>query len=150
MITIKKTNNTDPDFIQLINILDLELAITDGEDHDFYHQFNGVENIVHILIAHEDEQAIACGAFKVVSEDLVEIKRMFTLEKARGKGLARSILEQLEVWAGQLGYKACILETGKKQKAALALYNKMGYEITENYGQYVGLDTSLCFKKHLR
>ena len=42
---------------------------------------------------------------------------------------------------------SCILETGTRQKAAIALYHKCGYKIISNYGPYVGVKNSLCFKK---
>ena len=52
MITlkIKKTSATDLPFKSLIGLLDKDLAITDGEEHDFYHQFNGTEQIKHVLL----------------------------------------------------------------------------------------------------
>ncbi|CAN5592271.1 hypothetical protein BH10BAC5_BH10BAC5_07190 [soil metagenome] len=67
----------------------------------------------------------------------------------RGKGIAPKILEELEKWAAELGYKKCILETGKNQTEALALYRKSGYKEIPNYEQYVNMRNSLCFEKIL-
>ena len=46
-------------------------------------------------------------------------------------------------------YAQFILETGKKQPEAIALYTKKGYHITPNYGQYAGVENSVCFEKYI-
>jgi len=50
----------------------------------------------------------------------------------------------------ELGFSRCILETGYNQPEAIALYKKCGYQITENYGQYIGVKNSICFEKILQ
>ena len=60
------------------------------------------------------------------------------------------ILISLEKWASELGYKKAILETGKGQPEAIALYQKAGYQIIENYGPYKGLDNSVCMGKNIQ
>lgn len=75
---------------------------------------------------------------------------MFTLPIGRGKGIASLILAELETWAVELGYSTCILETGFNQPEAIALYQKNGYNRIDNYGQYAGVETSLCFEKEVR
>ncbi len=80
----------------------------------------------------------------------MEIKRMFTLPEARGIGIASLILAALESWAAELDFSKCILETGFKQPEAIALYEKNGYSRIENYGQYAGVENSLCFEKKLK
>jgi hypothetical protein len=42
-----------------------------------------------------------------------------------------------------------ILETGFMQKEAISLYQKLSYTITENYGQYIGIENSVCMKKNI-
>ena len=42
------------------------------------------------------------------------------------------------------------LETGRKQPEAIALYQKSGYRLTENYGQYVGVENSVCMRIDLK
>tara|TARA_R110002050_G_scaffold204327_2_gene339761 strand:+ start:70767 stop:71213 length:447 start_codon:yes stop_codon:yes gene_type:complete len=146
---ILKTDSSNSDFIQLIALLDADLAIKDGDDHAFYDQFNKVNDIKHVLVAYANDTAIACGAIKEYDSDSVEIKRMFTDSDYRGKGAASEILQHLENWAKALGYKKCILETGIKQLEAIGLYPKNGYHRISNYGQYSGLKTSVCFAKVL-
>jgi putative acetyltransferase len=147
MATLIRTNSKNPDFIQLVKLLDLELAIADGEEHSFYKQFNKIDHIRFVVLAYEENKPIACGAIKTFDSDTMEVKRMYVAENQRGKGIAVKILEELEKWTKELGYHRCILETGKRQEAAIILYKKSGYEIIPNYGQYIGVENSLCFEK---
>ncbi len=147
MIKILRTDANNKDFHQLVQSLDQYLAITDGEDHAFYDQYNKLDDIKHIIIYYENNIALGCGAFKEHDQETVEIKRMFTTEKARGKGVASKILEHLESWSSELSYKRCILETGIRQYEAVRFYKKLGYQLIQNYGQYVGVKDSLCFEK---
>ena len=80
----------------------------------------------------------------------MEIKRMFTLAGSRGKGLASLVLKELESWAAEMLYEKCILETGKKQPEAIRLYQKNGYKLIPNYGQYAGVENSVCFEKNIK
>lgn len=149
MITFVRTNSINKDFIRLVKDLDSFLAITDGEDHAFYNQFNQLDTIKHVLVAYINEIPVACGAIKQFDATAMEIKRMFTSEKARGKGIASKILFELEKWASELNFKRCILETGTRQVEAIGLYKKNQYVLIENYGQYTGIEESLCFEKKL-
>jgi len=149
MIQLIKTNSKNNDFIQLVKQLDTELAIKDGDDHEFYHQFNGITNLNYVVVAYKNAQAIGCGAIKPLDTSSMEVKRMFVPETARGLGIATKILNELENWAANLGYDKCILETGKKQVEAIALYKKCGYQIIPNYAQYKGIENSICFDKQL-
>lgn len=72
---------------------------------------------------------------------------MFVKPECRGQGIAQAVLAELESWAGELGFKECVLETGKKQPEAIRLYQKSGYELIPNYGQYAGIENSVCMKK---
>jgi len=74
---------------------------------------------------------------------------MFVKSTERGQRIAYKILSELELWAKKNGFKDTILETGDKQHEAIALYQKLGYAITSNYGQYSDLATSICMKKEL-
>lgn len=150
MITTKRTNYSDSDFIKLVTLLDEDLRVRDGEeDHEFYHQFNSISSINHCIVAFENNVPIGCGAIKPFDNLTMEVKRMFIIREHRGKGIAANILTELESWAQELGVSKCILETGYNQPEAIALYKKCGYEIFENYGQYRGVKNSICFKKTL-
>ena len=144
-----RADSTHKDFIKLVAQLDAELADRDGEDHAFYHQYNSIDDLNHVLISYVDAQPVSIGAMKAFEPGSVEIKRMYTLPGYRGKGIATRILLALELWANELGYKRCVLETGKRQPEAIQLYLKNGYKRIANYGQYAGIDNSLCFEKEV-
>lgn len=150
MPTFTRTDSSDKDFRYLVSLLDKDLAIRDGDEHAFYSQFNKIENIRNVVVAYDNENAIGAGAFKEYQPAVVEIKRMFVLPEYRGKGIAFEILRQLEKWAAELNNTESILETGKKQPEAIALYQKSGYKIIPNYGQYENVQNSVCMSKKIR
>ncbi len=143
---IVRTNSKHPDFQALVKELDSYLAITDGEEHDFYNQFNKIEKLDHVLVLYRNEQAAACGGMKKWKRGM-EIKRMYCKETFRRRGYSTAILSHLENWSMELGAEYCLLETGKRQKEAIAFYQALGYHKIPNYGPYNGVENSLCFKK---
>lgn len=149
MIKLVRTNSENIDFINLVKDLDAFLKITDGDEHEFYNQYNNIDVIKHTVVAYLNNQPVGCGALKPFDIESIEIKRMFTQTEARGNGIATKILQELEAWAKELNYKSCILETGIRQIEAIALYKKNSYQLMPNYGQYINVVNSLCFKKNL-
>ena len=149
MISIIRTNSGNTDFVELVRHLDVELAERDGKDHSFYAQFNKIDMIKHVVVAYDDGQPVACGAIKEYEPGTMEVKRMFTRLDHRGKGIAAGVLSELEKWAAEMNYSKCVLETGKKQPEAIRLYEKSGYKLIPNYGQYAGVENSVCFEKSL-
>ena len=147
---MKRTDADDPDFIELVKQLDADLAKRDGEEHSFYSRFNKIDKIRHAVVAYENDQPTGCGAIKEFTPSIMEVKRMYTNPDCRGKGIAGRILSELEKWATELSCEKCILETGKRQEEAVSLYQKNGYRLIPNYGQYDGIDNSLCFEKKLK
>lgn len=146
---IRRTNSVDEDFSKLIRTLDEELNLRNDKIQLDYDKFNNVESIQTVVIAYEDEKAVACGCFKPYDDVRVEVKRMFVEPLFRGKGLSKQILSEIEKWAQEIGYVKAILETGKKQTEAISLYQNCGYQQIENYGQYKNFPNSLCFEKEL-
>ena len=144
-----RTDSDNEDFKALVKLLDADLAIRDGADHAFYAQYNYIDKIRNAVVAFIDNKAVACGAFKKISDSAVEIKRMYVAENLRGQGIAQKVLAELEKWAGELKFSSCILETGKKQPEAIRLYQKAGYTIIKNYGQYENIENSVCMEKKM-
>lgn len=149
MITIIRTNSDNEDFIELVKYLDADLAERDGADNSFYAQFNKIDKIKYAVVGYEDGKPISCGAIKEYSPGVMEIKRMYTSPQGRGKGMASKVLTELEIWAAEMAYQKCILETGKRQPEAIELYKKNGYNLISNYGQYAGIGNSVCFEKQI-
>ncbi|GGH12366.1 GNAT family N-acetyltransferase [Pedobacter zeae] len=148
-LTLIRTDSGNADFRKLVALLDQDLAIRDGNDHTFYAQFNKVDAIKEVIVAYQNNIPVGCGAIKPFSTTEAEVKRMFVHPDYRNKGIAAKIVTALENWAMEIGFSATVLETGKKQPEALALYQKIGYRVTPNYGQYIGVDNSVCMAKSL-
>jgi len=149
MIRLKHTDKENEDFKNLVILLNAELKIIDGEEHGFYNQFNSTESLNHVLIVYVNDDPLACGALRKRNHETMEIKRMYTAQEARGQGLASIVVHGLEKWAKELGYLNCVLETGKRQLAAIALYEKNGYHKIPNYEPYENVDNSVCYGKEL-
>lgn len=150
MITIKRTTSDNNDFNSLVAPLDKYLAFLDGDDHAFYAQYNKSSLLKNALVCYDGDIPVGIGAYKEFEPNVAEIKRMYTLPEYRGKGIAKAILAELEAWAKEEGYTTAILETGHMQKDAIGLYHKLGYQDIPNFGQYVGVDNSVCMKKELK
>ncbi len=150
MITIARTDSENQDFKEMVRMLDDYLAVIDGKDHSFYAQFNKLDKIRHVVVAYDHVQPVGCGAMKEYASDTMEIKRMYVPPGQRKKGIATTILFELERWAGELSYAKCILETGRRQSEAVALYQKSGYRVIPNFGQYAEVENSICFEKVIR
>lgn len=146
---IIRTDSSNPDFRALVVLLDQDLRIRDGEEHAFYATYNTLDKIGQVVVAYLDNRAVGCGAIKPYSGKIIEIKRMFVLPDCRGQGIAGTVLAELERWAAELCFAEAILETGKKQPEAIRLYEKSGYSLIPNYGQYQGIENSVCMSKRL-
>ena len=149
MIRLIRTDSDNNDFIELVKLLDAELAILDGDEHAFYAQLNKTDKIKHVIVAYENDKPISCGAIREYSLTIMEVKRMYTLPGHRGKGLATKVLNELEKWVSELTFQKCILETGWRQPDAIRLYEKNGYSRIPNYGKYAGIANSVCFEKEI-
>ncbi len=149
MIRIKRTDSDDTDFRMLVSALDKDLAVRDGDEHAFYAQYNKIDMIRHVVVAYDGNEAVGCGAVKSYEPGIVEVKRMYVPPHRRGQGIAAIVLRELEQWAAELSNIAFVLETGLKQPEAIALYRKCGYKEIPNFGQYAGVNNSVCFRKDL-
>jgi len=148
-ITLKITNNNDPDFKYLVTLLDGYLLVLNGEEQSNYTPHNKLDYLDTAVVVYQDNQPAGCGCFKKFDNDTVEIKRMFVKDDSRGKGIASSILNELELWAKETGFKYTVLETLKHNSEAVNLYTKQGYSVIDNYGPYITLTNSVCMQKVL-
>jgi putative acetyltransferase len=147
VITIIRTDSANSDFNTLVQHLDNELWSRYGEEQSFFDQFNKLNDIKHVVVVYQDDVPMGCGSIKHYMDNVAEVKRMYVAPALRGRGIAMQILSELEQWAKELSFRACILETGIAQPEAIRLYEKAGYIIIPNFGQYVGIESSVCMKK---
>lgn len=142
-----RTTSESTDFQSLVQDLDAYLTVVNGESHSFFNQYNQINHLKNCVVVYVNNEPIGCGALKIFDTEIMEIKRMYVKENYRGKGVAKFILTALEQWAKEIGNKACVLETSKTMLDAVSLYKSFGYLRIPNYGQYIGVEVSICFKK---
>lgn len=147
--TLIRTDSDHRDFRVLVTALDEELKIRDGENFQFYAHLNKTAFLKYAVLLYESGSAAGCGSFRPYADGIMELKRMYVLPAKRGRGIASAILNALEDWCRELRMKKCILETGKNQPEAIALYEKHGYSSIPAYGKYQGSENSVCFEKKL-
>ena len=148
MFSLVRTNSENIDFISLTKLFDAFLIEIDGDEKDFFAQYNQIY-LDKVVVCYENDIALGCGAIKDYNSETAEIKRMFVLPELRGKSIASKILSELENWAKELNFISVHLETSQKLESAITLYRKFGYMDIPNYGQYVGVESSMCMKKSL-
>jgi GNAT superfamily N-acetyltransferase len=85
------------------------------------------------IVGREGDEAVCCGGVKRLPDGSCEIKRMYVVPHARGRGLAHALLSVLEDHARRLGYTVAKLDTGPHQPHAERMYRNAGYEETENF-----------------
>lgn len=149
MVKLLRTASSNTDFHKLVVELDKELATRNGDANTFFAQFNKISHINHVVLAYDGMEVIGCGAIKPFNGDTMEVKRMYVPIERRQRGIASLILHELESWAKEMNYATCILETGLQQPEAIQLYKKNFYKVIPNYGQYQGVEGSICFEKSI-
>jgi putative acetyltransferase len=105
------------------------------------------------FIARLNGEAVGCGGVALFG-DYAEVKRMYTRETARGRGVGKALLARIEVAACNAGRRVLRLETGIRQTAAIGLYQRWGFRRSAPFGHYAGLPphriaTSVFYEKSL-
>jgi putative acetyltransferase len=143
--------------LELIAALNAELS-RDYPPSQRFHSLDAAEVAAGsgaFLVAWLDGAPAGCGAVRMLPADgilgaaVAELKRMYVVPAARGRGLSRAILSELETRATALGATRVVLETGDKAHAALGLYQSAGYSRIPCFGAYAASPTSVCFEKRL-
>ncbi len=149
--SIECTNGKDERFIKLCNRLDSYLQQIIGADkqNTQYVQYNSLVDIHDVILIIDNEEAVGCGAVKRYDDHTMEMKRLYVKDEYRHKGYGRAIVEALETLARKKEVKTLILETGVPLVAAQKMYISCDFKVIENYGQYKGIDSSVCMSKQL-
>lgn len=145
---IIRTNFQNPEFIKLIELLNLDLAKRDGENHPLS-QFNDATNLNYVVLVFKKGEAIGCGAISEYHDNSMEIKRMYVSPEARGQRAGEKILLELENWSRELEKSKCLLFMGSNQPEASKLYQRNGYSFIEKYGKLKNIPDSICLAKDL-
>jgi ribosomal protein S18 acetylase RimI-like enzyme len=150
-ITIRQAPYDDPGVQHVIPLVMAELSRRyggSGDDTPVKPSDFTPPHGAFLLATDGDGTIVGCVAWRSHDRD-AELKRMFTITEARGRGIGRQLLAAVEASARAAGRERMILETGDKQPEAIALYEKYGYERIEDFGYYAGDEGVLCYAKKL-
>lgn len=151
MIVTKRTNAGDADFQSLVVQLDKELWERYPLTQQNFSPHNKLDMTARVLVAYRDNEPVGCGCFKPTPDPgTIEIKRMFTLRQARGMGIAKRILQELERWGAAENFTHAKLETGINQPEAIAVYKRLDYKPIPNYPPYDNNQESICMAKAIK
>ncbi len=110
-----------------------------------YSIFNTLTDIKDAIFLYDGNIPFACG-FRKYDNNMAELKRVYVNKEYRGNGYSTYIVKQLLDRAKAKGYDAMLLETGIKQPEAISLYKKLGFQIMDHNGQYIG-DSNSGYRK---
>ena len=158
-MNIRRVSFDHPDAVKLNDQVQAEYHVRYGDGGDAtpldpadFDPPNGV----YFIVYDENDSPLATGGWRAQDtngegnrDGDAEVKRMYVVDGARGRGLARRILAALEDDARAAGRLRMVLETGTKQPEAIALYTSSGYEPCAKFGYYRHHDSSRCFAKEL-
>jgi len=149
-VSILPEDPRSTDAVVLINELYLELFRRYGDPGNGPFQAEDVRGPRScFLVARVQGRAIGCGALRQEDAETAEVKRMYVRPEARGQGLGRRMLEELEHRAAEMGFKRIRLETGVPQPEALHLYESATYRRIPGYGEYKDDPRTVSFEKIL-
>jgi len=150
MITVEKSDPLSPDPLHLIEKLSAELASITGDSgkRNFTLASLDEDRALWAVARNSSGNAIGCGAIRPLTENIAELKRMYSDRSIAGIGHA--LLTFLETSAKSIGYNQLWLETRHINHKAVNFYKKNGYVHIENYGPYVGRIEAVCFAKVLQ
>jgi putative acetyltransferase len=108
---------------------------------------------VKFFIAKNGARAVGCGGIALFDE-FAEVKRMYTVQGARGQGVGRAVMARLEEEARAAGKDWLLLETGHEQDASMRFFEEYGFHPRSYFGQYADmkpltLATSRFYQKRL-
>jgi GNAT superfamily N-acetyltransferase len=148
-MTTDITTYDDPAFAALAVAQEDELRERYGGESEPGVKPSAEDVLLAVVIRDDEGVPVACGALRVLDDEAVELKRMYVVPEARGRGLARAVLAAIEDAARARGFTVARLETGSWQGDAIALYTSSGYHEIPLFGAYAGAPESRCFERSL-
>ena len=150
MITVEIADPFSSESQRLIETLSAELAAITGDNGKSNFNVEAMNNVnaLWVLAKNSHGEAVGCGAIRPLTQNIAELKRMFSDRSVPGIGGA--LLAFLETSAKERGYSELRLETRHINHRAVNFYEKHGYRRIENYGPYTGRPEAACFSKVLR
>jgi GNAT superfamily N-acetyltransferase len=156
-LDVRRVRLTDPDALRLVEAVQQEYVVRYGGpdetplDPTVFDDPHGA-----LFLGDLDGEPVVSGGWRLRSDveafgsrRAAEIKRMYVVPAARGRGLARRMLVHLEATALAAGAEVMVLETGAKQPEAIALYESSGYERIPGFGHYAWSPSNRCYARPL-
>ncbi|SFH80082.1 GNAT family N-acetyltransferase [Bradyrhizobium sp. Gha] len=148
-IRIALDNPLDPQVRQMIAESDeYYAALYPAESNHLFDPVSLCAPNISFYAARRGNALIGFGAVVAIG-GYGEIKRMFVDPKARGEGVGRQLLEEIERRAMVLGLPVLRLETGVRQPEAISLYRKHGFQEIAPFGNYKSDPLSIFMEKKL-
>ena len=147
---IKKVATNHPDLLSLVDELNYFFVNEWGEDTTLsYASHHNLADMHSAFVAYVDNQAVGCACWKLRSDNLPEVKRMYVKKEFRGADISKKLLEAVEMDIKEAGFNFSVLETGSDMSQAIRFYEKQGYEIIPNFAEFIGDSLCVCLRKNL-
>lgn len=144
------TDEKDERFLKLVSELDRGYYERIGDELSKYDSYNEFKNPHVVILAFDNDLAVACASYRVLDNDSVEFKRVYVKKDYRKRGIAHNIITQLEKLVVKNNFRYSYIVTGKNNHAAIKLYEKLNYKLIDNFGQFIDDDTVICMKKDFK
>lgn len=147
---VSQESPDQPEVIALIADLDVYQDTLYPAEARYALDLNSLKkaNVIFVVARDHKRLAVGCGAV-VLTGTVGELKRMYVRPQDRGRGIAQSVLSELETSSVRAGCSELLLETGPYQTEALSLYKRQGYTVRGPFGSYSAHPLSVFMGKHI-
>lgn len=146
---LKFVDVTNADLAALTAELDAYFHAVWGRVADHYRQYHTLDSMACAVVAYVEGKPVGCGCWRAFDPVTAEIKRMYVRPAYRRQGIAGKIISALERHAAASGCHRAVLETGAEMPDAIAFYEKKGYHLVPNYGDFAGDEVCVCMEKEI-
>ncbi|MBE6507848.1 MAG: GNAT family N-acetyltransferase [Methanobrevibacter sp.] len=144
------TDEKDERFLKLVCELDRGYYDLIGDELSKYDSYNEFNDPHVVILALDNDIAVACASYRTFDDDSVEFKRVYVKKEYRKRGIAYNIITELEKIVIENRFRYSYIITGKNNNAAIKLYEKLNYKLIDNFGQFINDDTVICMKKEFK
>ncbi|MDO4269983.1 MAG: GNAT family N-acetyltransferase [Eubacteriales bacterium] len=137
----------DNDLLSLVAELDVFFHAGWGETAEKYKAYHDLSGMACAVVAYIDGKPAGCGCWRAFDPVTAEIKRMYVRPAYRRQGAAGKVVQMLEDHAAASGCHRAVLETGADMPEAISFYERQGYRLVPNYGDFIGDEICVCMEK---
>jgi GNAT superfamily N-acetyltransferase len=145
-IVTKTVDPGDSDYSSLIAELNQELGLLTGDTGESSFSIEDYDpSKDSIVLVYTENQAVGTGSIRYITDDICEIKRMYS----KRTGVGALLISELEGIAKNMGYSTIVLSTRRVNEKAVGFYKSQQYLEFDGYGKYIGVERSICMRKWL-